>query len=249
MIRRSSATSYGTLKLLGSGRAVNLVDVIIAGLTSQAGVVKTGLTSQAGVVIASVASPLIRFDSNDISVQAKIMLLLEMQFYQSQIAATLGRSRQIITYHVQGLVKNGWITPSNTKYRATYRLTDIGRAKMQRALARFFPPETVQPIKRCGDCFHFKNKTEIGRGSWKTGSKTVLKCGVKNNRFLPESLRYGNDMSVNHLANDCLLWNYPRDPVCRRCVEKHYGKMLDTPIETALKNTSGLLFSNTSNLR
>jgi len=198
----------------------------------------------------------VRFDSDNISLEAKILLLLEIGYHPEKIAETLGKDKKTIWRPIKRFLACGWVVKPASSYRMRFTLTNTGRSKMIEAFAKYFVDsglekwiKSFQVIKRCGDCFHFKNKTEISRGSWKSGSKTVLKCGVKNNPHLPESLRYGNNMSVAHLANDCPLWNYPVYPSCRGCVEKHYGTTLDTPIETALKNTSGLLFSNPSNMR
>ena len=63
------------------------------------------------------------------------------------------------------------------------------------------------------------------RGSWGNGEKETIKCKVRGNPYLPESIRFGNSMSVRHLACDCPLWvpsnGLPK--TCKECIEKNYG--------------------------
>lgn len=63
-----------------------------------------------------------------------------------------------------------------------------------------------QEIKRCGECVFGCDYIVLKRGTFRTGTRERMRCGIKNNPYLPESLRYGrNWMSRRYFG--CPLWS------------------------------------------
>lgn len=92
-------------------------------------------------------------------------------------------------------------------------------------------------VPRCGECVFSTHRRVKHTGTYSGGTKELVKCGVEDNPFLPESLRGGNYMSVRHFACEV----FSNDPNAAKPIfKKMAGRISSEQLEKLRKTFKGL---------